>query len=146
MHPLYVRVPFFERNLYVVESIYSYGKKKKTKECTLMLPMYKNFQPPRPALTAKSMSSTVVLSFQPPASFMAWILHTPAVPISDRQMYSMKFLQLCICTTQRRTVIDLKRFVFCASLLLAFFQLYSFLVLIHSFSSSVRIPGNLFVL
>lgn len=39
-----------------------------------------NFHPLRLALTARSMSSTVVRSFHPPASFRAEILHTPAVP------------------------------------------------------------------
>lgn len=43
--------------------------------------MYTNFHPLRLARTAKSMSSTVVRSFHPPASFRAEILHTPAVPI-----------------------------------------------------------------
>lgn len=44
-------------------------------------PTKTNFQPLRLALTARSMSSTVVLSFHPPASFTAWIRHTPAVPL-----------------------------------------------------------------
>jgi hypothetical protein len=39
-----------------------------------------NFQPFKVARTAKSMSSTVVRSFQPPASFIAFVRHTPAVP------------------------------------------------------------------
>lgn len=47
---------------------------------TLMSPTYTNFQPLRLALTAKSISSTVVRSFHPPASLIAEILHTPAVP------------------------------------------------------------------
>lgn len=49
---------------------------------TFKEPRYKNFQPLRLARTAKSISSTVVLSFQPPASFNADILHIPAVPKS----------------------------------------------------------------
>lgn len=43
-------------------------------------PMNTNFQPFKEALTAKSMSSTVVRSFHPPALARACILHTPAVP------------------------------------------------------------------
>lgn len=50
---------------------------------TLTSPTYTNFQPFRVARTAKSMSSTVVRSFQPPASLMAPVRHTPAVPRID---------------------------------------------------------------
>jgi len=39
-----------------------------------------NFQPLRLARIARSMSSTVVLSFHPPASLTAEMRHTPAVP------------------------------------------------------------------
>ena len=42
--------------------------------------IYTNFQPHRLARTARSMSSTVVRSFQPPASSIARMRHTPAVP------------------------------------------------------------------
>lgn len=49
--------------------------------CTLTEPRNKNFHPLRLARTARSISSTVVLSFQPPASSIAAILQTPAVPV-----------------------------------------------------------------
>jgi hypothetical protein len=48
---------------------------------TMRSPRNTNFHPLRLARTAKSMSSTVVLSFQPPASFRADMRHTPAVPV-----------------------------------------------------------------
>lgn len=55
-------------------------------------PRYKNFQPLRPARTAKSMSSTVVLSFHPPASLIAAILHTPAVPGVHKILTRLTFM------------------------------------------------------
>ena len=54
---------------------------------TLRSPRYTNFHPLRLALTARSMSSTVVRSFQPPASFRADMRHTPAVPV--KQVFCM---------------------------------------------------------
>ena len=62
---------------------------------TFKLDKYKNFHPLRLARTAKSISSTVVLSFHPPASFSAEILHTPAVPIVVQNSinYQLFFMQ-----------------------------------------------------
>ncbi|GER43455.1 cat2-carnitine O-acetyltransferase [Striga asiatica] len=58
-------------------------------------PTKRNFQPLRLALTAKSISSTVVLSFQPPASCSALIRQTPAVPkipvVHNHDTYSSYF-------------------------------------------------------
>lgn len=48
---------------------------------TMRSPRYRNLHPLRLARTARSMSSTVVLSFHPPASFKADMRHTPAVPV-----------------------------------------------------------------
>ncbi len=48
---------------------------------TLISPTYKNSHPFRLALTAKSMSSTVVRSFHPPDWLIADTRHTPAVPV-----------------------------------------------------------------
>lgn len=60
---------------------------------TARSPTNTNFHPLREALTARSMSSTVVRSFHPPASTRACILHTPAVPadtcIRDRRLLVM---------------------------------------------------------
>lgn len=50
-----------------------------------MLPIYKKSHPKRTALTAKSISSAVVRSYQPPASLIACALHTPAVPIKKKR-------------------------------------------------------------
>ena len=47
---------------------------------TFTSPTYTNFQPCSAVRTARSMSSTVVRSFHPPASSIAEILQTPAVP------------------------------------------------------------------
>ena len=52
---------------------------------TLRSSIYSNFQPLSVALTATSMSSTVVWSFHPPDSFSAEILQTPAVPTTVRK-------------------------------------------------------------
>ncbi|WVZ02035.1 hypothetical protein V8G54_022841 [Vigna mungo] len=48
-------------------------------------PRYKNFHPLRLARTARSISSTVVLSFHPPASLIAAILQIPAVPLKPKK-------------------------------------------------------------
>jgi hypothetical protein len=59
--------------------------------------MYTNFHPLRLARTARSMSSTVVLSFHPPASFKADMRHTPAVPIEKicRMVKAVRNCRLC---------------------------------------------------
>lgn len=51
-----------------------------TLKFTSMSPRKTNFQPMSPARRARSMSSTVVRSFQPPASSIAPILHIPPLP------------------------------------------------------------------
>ena len=68
------------------QSLTNYSPTKKTIENTVMSLTKTNFQPCKPTRTAKSMSSTVVLSFQPPASSIAANLHTPAVP-AKLQLY-----------------------------------------------------------
>jgi len=57
-----------------------------------------NFHPWRWARTAMSMSSTVVLSNQPPASSKAFILHTPAVPLNPKKLMKIPFT---CCSTSK---------------------------------------------
>jgi hypothetical protein len=61
-------------------------------------PRYTNFHPLRPARTARSISSTVVRSFQPPASLIAAILHTPAVPSLIHTQKSIQYTMQKHCT------------------------------------------------
>jgi hypothetical protein len=63
---------------------------KLQKRHTLISPTYRNCHPFRLARTAKSMSSTVVRSFHPPASLIADTRHTPAVPEKVLVRYSWK--------------------------------------------------------
>lgn len=57
-----------------------------------------NFQPLRCALTAISISSTVVLSSQPPDSSNALILQTPAVPLKPKKLRNTPFT---CCSTSK---------------------------------------------
>ncbi|MFS7948340.1 hypothetical protein Hanom_Chr06g00558871 [Helianthus anomalus] len=57
-----------------------------------------NFHPFKWALTAMSMSSTVVLSSQPPDSSKALILQTPAVPLNPKKLRKCPFT---CCSTSK---------------------------------------------
>lgn len=57
-----------------------------------------NFQPCRCALTAMSISSTVVRSIHPPESSNALILHTPAVPLNPKKFKNTPFT---CCSTSK---------------------------------------------
>jgi hypothetical protein len=63
-----------------VNDKFSFSKFFKEHFLTFTSPTYTNFQPRSAVRTARSMSSTVVRSFHPPASSIAEILQTPAVP------------------------------------------------------------------
>lgn len=65
-----------------------------------------NFQPLRCALTAISISSTVVLSSQPPDSSNALILQTPAVPLKPKKFKNTPFT--CCSTSKWK-----QRLMFC---------------------------------
>lgn len=67
-------------------------------KCTLTSFRKMNFHPFRCARTAISISSTVVLSSQPPEPSKAWILHTPAVPLKPKKF---KKTPLTCCSTSK---------------------------------------------
>jgi hypothetical protein len=65
-----------------------------------------NFHPLRCALTAISISSTVVLSIHPPDSSSAFLRHTPAVPLNPKKLIKMP---LTCCSTSKWK----HKFMFC---------------------------------
>lgn len=67
---------------------------------------YMNLHPQRWALTAISISSTVVRSNQPPQSSSALILQTPAVPLKPKKLMNQPFT--CCSTSKWKA-----KFIFC---------------------------------